>query len=107
MGVRVTAEFKPGDLVRHKTGGPVMCVVVAEAEATCHWWQNGNFHEFPIPVTALAHHEPVDGDGIEQGEPETFREVAIKECLNCGMHAEDHDNGNGRCPGGETVARWL
>ena len=67
-------DFKPGDLVRHKTGGPVMCVFqYDEYGVRCEYWQSypdggGNWMEHSFTAACLAHHVPEDDVPIDEPE---------------------------------------
>ena len=60
-------EFKPGDEVQHKTGGPKM-IYVDEAfggDALCQWMANGELKTASIPFVALKKYEhPLKGGAI-------------------------------------------
>jgi len=58
----MSVDFRPGDVVRHKSGGKDITVLRLEDEsvagvtkkvAFCGWFEGQNFHEVTIPVEML------------------------------------------------------
>lgn len=48
------ATFKPGDLVRLKSGGPVLTIIAANAADACFaWFVDGQYRNAECPTGAL------------------------------------------------------
>lgn len=56
-----TPTFKAGDLVRLKSGGPLMTVIKYDKTGTvvvCQWWQQGKFQNQNFSEGSLAISQP-------------------------------------------------
>ncbi|MBA4191323.1 MAG: DUF2158 domain-containing protein [Planctomycetaceae bacterium] len=63
----MSQQWKPGDVVKFKTGdGPTMVVRVALTDSSdketgeylCQWWWSVSFHEFTFPGDSLIAAKP-------------------------------------------------
>lgn len=60
-------DFKPGDTVRVKSGGPIMTISqvaedsLGEMTAWCSWFDGQRAERGTFPVTVLVHAEPPTG----------------------------------------------
>jgi uncharacterized protein YodC (DUF2158 family) len=66
--------FKPGDVVRIRSGGPPMTVASVTADAFCSWYCGGYRHAaFPFVVPV-----PDDRGGPPTADGAAVREAAIR-----------------------------
>ncbi|MBN9061151.1 MAG: hypothetical protein BGP06_03240 [Rhizobiales bacterium 65-9] len=71
--------FKPGQIVRMKSGGPDLTVLSADEEtASCLFFSEelGEFKETDLPVIALEGVDPDDDEDDDEGDEEDEEEKA-------------------------------
>lgn len=90
-------EFKPGDVVRHKGGGPEMVVErVAESEVLCEAWNQSIccFQVLSFPPWKLGLALPVASADIDHERVKQDVKAAAQgphpECNRCGFTADEH-----------------